>query len=65
MPPSRPRKMMVNEAQEIIDAIEASGARGEGVALLNGELIGPPMELRARKIMANWNKIIGNEGHDN
>lgn len=47
----------VAEARCIIDAIEASSTQGNGVTLLDGKLVGPPMEKRARRLLAKWELI--------
>lgn len=47
----------INEARRIIAAIEDSTKKGLGVTLLDGELIGPPMEKRARKILEKIDRI--------
>lgn len=36
----------------IVHAIEESSREGSGVAMYNGSMIGPPMERRARKVLA-------------
>lgn len=52
-----PSEAEVDEARRIIDAIEASGKEGHGVTLLDGRLVGPPMERRARKLIEKWERI--------
>jgi citrate lyase subunit beta/citryl-CoA lyase len=52
-----PSEEEVAEARRIIDAIEASGKEGQGVTLLDGRLVGPPMEKRARKVVEKWDRI--------
>lgn len=47
----------IDEAKKIIEAIELSKQRGLGVALLDGKLIGPPMEKRAQNIIAKIKRI--------
>lgn len=47
-----PSEAEIAEARSIIDAIEASAATGSGVALIDGKLVGPPMEKRARAVLA-------------
>lgn len=59
-----PSESEVSEAQEIINFIEANRDRGEGLNLLRGELVGPPMELRAKKILETWAKIMESKIHD-
>jgi len=46
-----PSQVEIAEAQAIVDAIEASSATGSGVALIDGKLVGPPMEKRARAVL--------------
>ncbi|XWN37468.1 MAG: CoA ester lyase [Balneola sp.] len=46
-----PTENEINEARQIIDAIKVSEKEGSGVALLDGKLIGPPMQKRALKIL--------------
>ncbi len=41
----------VAEAERIIEAIEESKKEGKGVTLLDGKLIGPPMEKRAKNVL--------------
>jgi len=53
-----PDKDEVCEAQRIIAAIESSCMRGEGVTLIDGKLVGPPMEKRARKVLQKWKSIV-------
>lgn len=52
-----PSKEEIDEAKKIIDAIELSKEKGLGVALLDGKLIGPPMEKRAQNIIAKIKRI--------
>ncbi len=47
-----PSREEIAEARAIIDAIEQSSASGSGVALIDGKLVGPPMEKRARAVLA-------------
>ena len=47
----------VEEAEEIIKKIENSSKSGYGVTLLNGKIVGPPMEKRARDVLEKWNLI--------
>lgn len=46
-----PSESEIEEAKQIIEAIKISEKEGLGVALLNGKLIGPPMQKRAVKII--------------
>lgn len=52
-----PSEAEVAEARRIIEAIEASAKDGHGVTLLDGRLVGPPMEKRARKVVDKWERI--------
>lgn len=54
-----PSENELEDARQILAAIDASGREGHGVTLLDGRLIGPPMEKRARKILGKWKKIKG------
>lgn len=56
-----PSEAEVAEARRIISAIEASGTEGHGVTLLDGRLVGPPMEKRARKVIDKWERIRGKQ----
>jgi citrate lyase subunit beta/citryl-CoA lyase len=47
----------IKEAKKIIEAIEVSKEKGLGVALLDGKLIGPPMEKRALNIIEKIKRI--------
>lgn len=59
-----PSENEVEEARRIIAAIDASGREGHGVTLLDGKLIGPPMEKRARKVVEKWENIKASEWKD-
>ncbi|MEX1192551.1 MAG: CoA ester lyase [Brumimicrobium sp.] len=52
-----PSEEEIDEAKKIIEAIELSKEKGLGVALLDGKLIGPPMEKRAQNIIAKIKRI--------
>ena len=52
-----PSQEEIQEAQKIIDAIQDSKKKGLGVALMDGKLIGPPMEKRAQNVMSKVNRI--------
>lgn len=52
-----PSEEELSEARRIIAAIEASDREGHGVTLLDGKLVGPPMEKRARKVLEKWDRI--------
>lgn len=54
-----PSEKETEEARQIIEAIEDSSKRGLGVALLDGKLIGPPMEKRARSVLQKVERING------
>lgn len=53
-----PSENEIDEAKQIIEAIKISEKEGLGVALLDGKLIGPPMQKRAVKILEKA-KLIG------
>lgn len=53
-----PSEIEIEEAKQIIEAIRVSELEGLGVALLDGKLIGPPMQKRAVKILERA-KLIG------
>lgn len=57
-----PSEEEISEAKKIIRAIEESKQKGLGVALLDGKLIGPPMEKRALNVMS---KVIRIEASEN
>lgn len=42
----------IAHAQRVVDAVEATRAAGDGVTVLDGRLVGPPMEKRARQVLA-------------
>lgn len=52
-----PSEEEVEEARRIIIAIKASSKKGQGVTFLDGRLVGPPMEKRARKVVEKWDRI--------
>jgi len=52
-----PSTAEVSEAIRTIRAIEDSVEKGLGVALLDGKLVGPPMEKRARRILEKASRI--------
>lgn len=52
-----PSKEEVKEARIVINTINESKRKGLGVALLDGKLIGPPMEKRALKILSKMKQI--------
>lgn len=47
-----PSEEEIMESKRIIEVIEETEKMGKGVALLDGKLIGPPMEKRARSVLA-------------
>lgn len=53
-----PTENEIEEAKQIIEAIKISEKEGLGVALLDGKLIGPPMQKRALKILEKA-KLLG------
>ena len=54
-PPAR--RVSNREARRIVDAIEEGRQKGLGVGLLDGSLIGPPMEKRARAVLRKIERI--------
>lgn len=46
-----PTEEEIQEAKRIIAVIDESSRRGTGVAMLGGNMIGPPMEKRVRKVL--------------
>lgn len=50
------------EAERIYNAIEESKKKGLGVTLLDGKLIGPPMQKRAINVLSKINKIRKTNG---
>ncbi len=59
-----PSEEEIREAQRIIKAIEESKERGLGVALMDGKLIGPPMEKRAQNVMNKVKRINASKKSD-
>lgn len=41
----------IEESKKIVEAIDETSRNGSGVAIFQGNLIGPPMEKRARKVL--------------
>lgn len=56
-----PSEQEISEAKKIIRAIEESKKKGLGIALLDGKLIGPPMEKRALNVMSKIIRIKASE----
>lgn len=52
-----PSEEEIKEAKRILETIEESKKKGLGVALLDGKLIGPPMEKRAINVMNKVERI--------
>ncbi len=57
-----PSEEEIREATRIVDAIEEGRQKGLGVGLLDGSLIGPPMEKRARAVLRKVGRIRGKGG---
>jgi citrate lyase subunit beta / citryl-CoA lyase len=57
-----PSEEEIREARRIVDAIEEGRQKGLGVGLLDGSLIGPPMEKRARAVLRKVGRIRGDRG---
>jgi citrate lyase subunit beta / citryl-CoA lyase len=53
-----PSEEEIAEARRIIDAIRESSEQGQGVTLLDGKLIGPPMRKRAHNVLAKAERIM-------
>jgi citrate lyase subunit beta/citryl-CoA lyase len=47
-----PSKVEIEEAQEILSLAEEANKLGKGVAIINGKFIGPPLVVKANKIIA-------------
>lgn len=56
-----PSEEEILESERILNAIEISEKEGSGVALLDGKLIGPPMQKRAVKILEKAKQIEANK----
>jgi citrate lyase subunit beta / citryl-CoA lyase len=54
-----PSEEEIREASRIVDAIEDGRQKGLGVGLLDGSLIGPPMEKRARAVLRKVGRMRG------
>jgi len=52
-----PSEEEINEARRIIAAIRESSEKGQGVTLLDGKLVGPPMRKRAHNVLAKAKRI--------
>lgn len=52
-----PEKSEVIRSKEIVAEINRTKERGEGVAMLNGKMIGPPMRKKAEKVLAMMDLI--------
>ncbi|WP_020526898.1 HpcH/HpaI aldolase/citrate lyase family protein [Flexithrix dorotheae] len=55
-----PSDLEIEEAERIIAAIKESEKKGMGVTLLDGKLIGPPMQKRAESVLKKVEKIKRN-----
>jgi len=55
-----PSEEEIREARRIVEAIEEGREKGLGVGLLDGSLIGPPMEKRARSVLRKVDRMRGN-----
>ena len=54
-----PSEEEIREARRIVEAIEEGREKGLGVGLLDGSLIGPPMEKRARAVLRKVDRMRG------
>jgi citrate lyase subunit beta / citryl-CoA lyase len=52
-----PSEDEIREARRIVEAIEEGREKGLGVGLLDGSLIGPPMEKRARAVLRKVDRM--------
>jgi citrate lyase subunit beta/citryl-CoA lyase len=57
-----PSEDEIREARRIVEAIEEGRQKGLGVGLLDGSLIGPPMEKRARAVLQKVMRMPGRGG---
>jgi citrate lyase subunit beta/citryl-CoA lyase len=57
-----PSEDEIREARRIVEAIEEGRKQGLGVGLLDGSLIGPPMEKRARAVLRKIERVPGGGG---
>ena len=55
-----PSEDEIREARRIVEAIEEGREKGLGVGLLDGSLIGPPMEKRARAVLRKVDRMRAN-----
>lgn len=58
-----PSEEEVSEARRIIQAIDESSAKGLGVTLLDGKLVGPPMRKRALNVLGKAERIAATHRH--
>jgi len=56
-----PSKSEVNEAKEILALANEAEELNKGVAIINGKFIGPPLVIKANKIMERFKQISINE----
>ena len=52
-----PKPEEVEQSRKIVEAIEKSKREGSGVAMFGDEMIGPPMEKRARRVLEIMEKV--------
>lgn len=60
-----PTEKEIQEAKEIISAIEESSKSGIGVAMLHGNMIGPPMMKRVKRVLELADQCQEKERHQN
>lgn len=56
-----PSEKEVDMANRLIGALNSSHLNGNGIAVLDGRMIGPPMEKRARTVLRKYSAIKQNE----
>lgn len=60
-----PTEKEINNAQNVIAAIEEAKQKGSGVISMNGQMVDRPVVLRAQRVMklANANHLVDSEGN--
>jgi len=57
-----PTEIEVNDAREMLRLSKAAEEDGKGVAIMNGKFIGPPMVLRAQRVLKQYERICKKRG---
>lgn len=52
-----PTQQEIDDANEMVQAFKESEKKGEGVAIVNGKFVGPPLVRNAKKVLMKANKI--------